>query len=365
MTIIVKGRHPELGTEVAIKFLSPEFRRDARVIARFCEAAKSLARIQSEHVVRVLDVGSTLSLGPYVVVEHVEGRSLGAILREEGPFPESRAVKYALQVCKALSVAHACGVVHRNIKPESLFLAQRGEFEALRVLGFFEDDGGAVDNSSLSSLPSRPNQAPEVIRRDSNIDHRADIWSIGMTLHELIAGTTQLGMLPRRTGPHGSSPGFPPAPAPQQTLSTAVRTVIMRCLQGAPAHRYQSVDELAAALIPLTTMTEVFRGNLTGVFSRQMLAAALAQSQAAQSQAAQSPLKQQKWVSNSSSAWGSRIAASPALAMPIALCNWLFTTWREELFALPDAVFKRRHLIYIALVIALVSLIAIGFASDQ
>jgi serine/threonine-protein kinase len=373
VTSIVAARHIGLGTKVAIKFLCPEFRRDPAMIARFSEQARSLAEIQSDHVLRVFDVGATLSLGTYVVLEHVEGRSLAQILQAHGPLPEARAVEYALQVCKALAVAHASGIVHRKIKPDSLFLARRRDFEALRVLDFFEDEnaGRAHAKKLPSSLPASPYLAPEVIRCDASVDRRADIWSIGVTLYELITGTTHLETFsletfPLETSPlqtlplerrtYRSDPSLPAAQPQQPVLSAAIRMVIMRCMQADPVHRYQSVDELAAALIPLTTLTEVFRGNLTGVFSRQMLAAASAQARAAQ-------LPPQKWKSKSGRVPVDPLGSVPALATPRSLYGKLVASWRERVFALPDAVFKRRHLIYVTIAIGIGSAIALALSS--
>src|SRR5689334_22577760 len=140
------ARHVSLDETVAIKFLRPELRRDPVATARLAREAKALARIKSDHVARVLDVGVTLSVGPYMVMEYLEGVDLGQVLESEGPLAVPRAVECMLQVCEALTVAHTAGIVHRDIKPQNLFLARHGQFETLKILDF-----GIAEDAALSS----------------------------------------------------------------------------------------------------------------------------------------------------------------------------------------------------------------------
>jgi eukaryotic-like serine/threonine-protein kinase len=294
MGAVALARHVSLDETVAIKFLRPELRRDPVANARLSREARALARIKSDHVARVLDVGATLSVGPYMVMEYLEGTDLGEVLENEGPLPVARAVECVLQVCEALTVAHTAGITHRDIKPQNLFLARHGQFETLKVLDFGIADvapTGAMPAEPLpeAGLPSAeragaapvygtpPYMAPERVRNDPSADHRSDIWSVGVVLHELVTGR---GVFDAATITETCARIVADAPidieANDAVLPPSLRTIIARCLMRDPAARYQSVEELAAALAPLATMHERFRGRSTGAFSRSLLEEQLA-----------------------------------------------------------------------------------------
>jgi serine/threonine protein kinase len=300
MGAVALARHVTLDETVAIKFLPPELRRDPVANARLSREAKALARIKSDHVARVLDVGTTLSVGPYMVMEYLEGIDLGDVLETEGPLPVARAVECVLQVCEALAVAHTAGITHRDIKPQNLFLARHGQFETLKILdfGIAEDtrpagtssgepssnaglDASALDAAARSSAPvyGTPSyMAPERVRNDHDADHRSDIWSVGVVLHELVTGRA-LFDASSITETCALIVSNEPIPLERNdaALPRSLRSIIARCLERDPDRRYQSVEELAAALAPLATMHERFRGRSTGAFSRRLLEAELAQ----------------------------------------------------------------------------------------
>ena len=279
MGAVALARHVSLDETVAIKFLRPELRRDPEAIARLSREAKALARIKSDHVARVLDVGATLSVGPYMVMEYLEGTDLGELLDEEGPLPIARAVECVLQLCEALTVAHTAGIVHRDIKPQNLFLARHGQFETLKVLDFGICDGAVASLPGADGMPyGTPSyMSPERVRNDPSADHRADIWSIGVVLHELVTGRAvfdggELTDICARI-----VADCPIALEPDvRVLPAELRAIIGRCLERDPSRRYQSIEELAAALAPLATMHERFRGRTTGAFSRRLLEQELA-----------------------------------------------------------------------------------------
>lgn len=279
MGAVALARHVSLDETVAIKFLRPELRRDPVAIGRLSREAKALARIKSDHVARVLDVGATLSVGPYMVMEYLEGTDLGALLDEEGPLPVARAVECVLQLCVALTVAHTAGIVHRDIKPQNLFLARHGQFETLKVLDFGICDGAVASLPGADGMPyGTPSyMSPERVRNDPSADHRADIWSIGVVLHELVTGHAVFdgGEL---TDICARIISDAPIALEQdvRVLPAELRAIIGRCLERDPSRRYQSVEELAAALAPLGTMHERFRGRTTGAFSRSLLQQELA-----------------------------------------------------------------------------------------
>lgn len=290
MGAVALARHVSLDERVAIKFLRPELRRDPVAIARLSREAKALARIKSDHVCRVLDVGVTLSVGPYMVMEYLEGIDLGELIDSEGPLPVERAVECLLQVCEALTVAHTAGITHRDLKPQNLFLARHGQFETLKVLdfGIAEDHAEAAAGEPSAGPPSGERKAgplygtpsymsPERVRNDPAADHRADIWSVGVVLHELVTGRA---VFDAPTLTETCSRVLSDAPLDLEmddsVLPPSLRSIVARCLQRDPDRRYQSVEELAAALAPLATMQERFRGRSTGAFSRKLVEEALA-----------------------------------------------------------------------------------------
>lgn len=289
MGAVALARHVTLDEAVAVKFLPPELRRDPVAIARLSREAKALARIKSDHVCRVLDVGVTLSVGPYMVMEYLEGEDLGELLEKEGPLPVARAVECMLQVCEALTVAHTAGIVHRDIKPQNLFLARHGQFETLKILDFGIAEDSCPGAESLEAPPesgvamSRVRQetarygtpaymSPERVRNDSGVDHRSDIWSVGVVLHELVTGRAVFDAATLEETCAKIVGGDPIELEPSEVmLPPSLRVIVGRCLERDPDRRFQTVEELAAALAPIASMHERFRGRSTGAFSRQLI----------------------------------------------------------------------------------------------
>jgi serine/threonine protein kinase len=126
----------ELGQRVAIKFLRSDISKRPNVAARFLDEGRAAASLHSEHVVRVMDVGQLDSGLPYLVMEHLEGTDLEALAEMEGAFDVDSALDYVVQVCSALSEAHASQLVHRDIKPENLFLVESAGRTLVKVLDF-------------------------------------------------------------------------------------------------------------------------------------------------------------------------------------------------------------------------------------
>jgi len=194
MGVVLAATHLELGQEVAIKLLQSRHLEKSEAISRFLREARACVRIQSEHVVRVLDVGRLGSGLPYMVMEYLEGRDLAQILQERGPLPISLAVDYVLQACDAVAAAHHGGIIHRDLKPSNLFLARRSDgTEVIKVIDFgiskvrlADSPEGALTQGGLLGSPLY--MSPEQMNMSQDIDARSDIWALGVILYELLSG---------------------------------------------------------------------------------------------------------------------------------------------------------------------------------
>jgi serine/threonine-protein kinase len=255
---VISALHLELGEMVALKFLRPESLEHEDVVARFASEARAVARIKSEHVAHVFDVGTLPDGAPFIVMEYLEGKDLADVLAERRKLPIKQAVDYVLQACEALACAHAAGIVHRDIKPENLFLTQQAaSVECIKVLDFgisksalaaFEPAGRKFAQTMLP-MGTPGYMSPEQIRACGTVDARTDIWALGCVLSELISGMTafnaptllQLGAAILEREPIPLRKVAPDAPV-------ELEAIVAKCLQKDPEQRYQDVAELAAAL---------------------------------------------------------------------------------------------------------------------
>lgn len=257
MGVVVAAHHLELDQPVAIKFLLDVLRGSEEGAERFRREARAAAKIQSDHVVRVLDVGVLESGIRYMVMEYLEGHDLSKELEQRGRLRVEEAIDYVLEALDAIAQAHAVGIVHRDLKPANLFLARRADGSSrIKVLDFGISKSLAGTSSDQLSLTrssawvgSPLYMAPEQMQSARDVDGRADIWSIGAILFELITGRPpyladnlpQLCNLLLTTDP-------PPLSALVPDVPPAVETVVMRCLARDLSARWQSVPELIAAL---------------------------------------------------------------------------------------------------------------------
>ncbi|HEX2658277.1 MAG TPA: protein kinase [Polyangia bacterium] len=249
ISITLAATHLKLDELVTIKVLSRQARAIPDVRARFAREAKTHARIRSEHAVQILDAGILPNVGPYMVTEYLDGRDLADLLKQDGPLSAHKATELMLQACDVVAVAHASGVVHGDLQPSNLFVARRGNQQLLKVLGFRvaklgEEGPGQGEESSFEYL------SPEQLREGATVDHRADIWALGMVLYEMVTGRSGFGMDTLQD----SSVGRPSSGLPRVRLlpdaPPQLAYVIARCLARDPAARFQDVAELAAALAP-------------------------------------------------------------------------------------------------------------------
>jgi serine/threonine-protein kinase len=257
--VVVAGHHLQLAQNVAIKFLLPEALPSSEALIRFTREARAAVRIKSEHVARVLDMGTLETGTRYIVMEYLVGNDLSHWIEKNGSLPVDQAVTFVLQACEAIAEAHALGIVHRDIKPANLFVIRRPDGQlSVKVLDFGISKIPATIASTTDLSMTKTNAAigtplymsPEQMSSARRVDSRADIWSLGVVLYELVSGQVPF------EGPTIANifVGVTTRPAPSLRVSRpdiprGFETVVAKCLERDPALRYQSVAELAMALV--------------------------------------------------------------------------------------------------------------------
>jgi serine/threonine-protein kinase len=259
MGIVVAATHIQLDQRVAIKFMLPEALEHPKTVERFAREARAAVKLRSDHVARVLDVGTLDTGSPYMVMEYLEGRDLATLLDERKTLPVDEAVDYVLQACDAIAEAHALGIIHRDLKPRNLFVTRRNDGTPLvKVLDFgISKMSGPGDDLSLTATQEvigSPNyMSPEQLRSARLVDERGDMWSLGVILYELLSGVlpfeaesvTQLTVMVLQDQPR-------PLVELRAGIPEGLERVVFRCLEKDPARRVQNVAELAEALGPFT-----------------------------------------------------------------------------------------------------------------
>jgi serine/threonine-protein kinase len=257
MGVVAQAHHRGLARRVAMKFLSEPLSADAAARARFLREARAMAQLEGAHVVRVLDV--TDGPTPYLVMELLHGRDLGAHLREHGALPVAEAVEFVLQACEALAEAHARGVVHRDLKPTNLFVVDRADGAPfVKVLDFgiakaaaTDGDAGHELTRSGTLLGSPRYMSPEQVQSPRDVDARTDVWSLGAVLWELCAGRPAFDA-PSLADLFARIVGEP-APRLDRVrpeVPEAVALAVAGCLVRDRTHRTPSVAAFAEALAP-------------------------------------------------------------------------------------------------------------------
>ncbi len=258
------GRHQRIGREAAVKVLKAEHARSADLVQRFIQEATAVNAIKNEHIVEVSDFGEQPQEGGparvYCVMELLHGRSLADAMDQER-FAVQRAVKVCQAIARALHAAHQVGVVHRDVKPENIFLHQKGpDGEFVKVLDF----GVAKLLKPIGDIPRSGTQAgivigtPEYMAPEqalgSPTDFRVDLYAVGVVLYELLAGhRPYAGDTFGKLVVELTTRPVPPLPARTSTgdaIPAGLAQVVLKCLSREPDARYESAEALAVALEP-------------------------------------------------------------------------------------------------------------------
>ena len=255
MGIVVAAHHTQLDRRVAIKFLLPAALANPDVVSRFSREARAASKIESEHVARVIDVGVLESGAPFMVMEYLEGRDLAARVAQQGGLSLDETARYILQACEALAEAHAAGIVHRDLKPANLFLAQRADKStSVKVLdfGISKAPVGTAGTTNTQAIMGSPHyMSPEQLMSSKHVDHRSDVWSLGIVMFEALTGSPPfLGeQMPEIVAKILQAP-TPSVCEKRPELPRDIDVVIAKCTAKNPADRYASIAQLARALAP-------------------------------------------------------------------------------------------------------------------
>jgi hypothetical protein len=272
MGAVYLAEHPGIGRRVAVKVLHKNYTRDEHLLARFLNEARAANAIRHPNIIEILDSGMLADGTPFLVMELLEGESLGTRLRQTGALPISVAVDFANQTASALGAAHAKGIVHRDLKPDNLFIIpdqHDTKRERIKVLdfGIAKLQQGSVADSvktRTGTLMGTPiYMSPEQCRGTRSVDHRSDIYSLGVIFYEMLVGQ-----------PPFVSEGFgelvnmhlnvQPASARSKRaeIPMALDQIVMRMLLKNPEERYAEMGDFQSALKSSGSHTIVSSPNL-------------------------------------------------------------------------------------------------------
>ena len=262
-----------LGREVAVKMLKIDMARDENFRERFRKEAQNSARLNHPNIVAVYDTGETVVEGisiPYIVMEHIKGRDLRAIVREDGPLRPEEAAALLFPVTMALQASHDSGIIHRDVKPANIMVTSTGEVKVMDFgIARALDDSTAAMTQTAAVIGTAQYLSPEQARGKS-ADHRSDIYALGCVMYEMVTGTPPFeGETPFAVAYQHvqEDPEPPSARIPDLSESEAINVdaVILTAMAKHPADRYQSAVEMADDLERLErgAVTEAARTHLS------------------------------------------------------------------------------------------------------
>ena len=250
MGLVYKAENQNLGRKVALKVIAPDLAEDEAFLKRFRREARALAQLYHPHIVLVFALRQS-ELGLYIDMEYVEGKTLAAHLKASGPMEWPEALPLIKQLLSALQYAHERGVIHRDLKPRNIMLTEEG---AVKVMDFglakMLEQGSGETTVTAARAGTLCYMSPEQARGLKNVDQRSDLFSLGLTLYEVLAGR-----LPFKKDESDFSilkaiveKKFPSPHTFNPALPRRLSKILMKALEKNPEKRYQSAAEMLAAL---------------------------------------------------------------------------------------------------------------------
>ena len=249
----------KIGKRVAVKVLARDLVGDSAMLTRFRQEAESASKVGHENIIDITDFDRTSDGYYFLVMEYLDGIDLGSIIRSGNRLSLTRVLGVMIQVARALYAAHNKGIIHRDLKPGNIFLTARGsttDFVTLLDFGiskFMELDDESSRLTKTGQIIGTPlYMSPEQALGEENLDHRVDVYSVGVIMYELVTGqppftaVNYLGIIAQ----HASDPPKPPTKVrPDLEIPQSVETIILKAMAKQPEDRFSTMSEMEGALI--------------------------------------------------------------------------------------------------------------------
>ena len=281
MGSVYLAEHPQIGKKVALKVLHSEFSANEDVTKRFFNEARAVNDIGHPNIVDIIDYG-VISAGTgreqlvYFIMEYLAGGTLSHLIRQHSPLPPERSFSIAMQVADALAASHKMGIVHRDLKPDNIILSQRGrdtDFVKLLDFGIAKLTGDAKGSSQTRTgivMGTPAYMSPEQCEGRGNVDHRTDVYALGIVLYEMLTGRVPfigegygeiiVQHLAQR----------PPPPSAFRILPPHVELVVLKALEKRADMRFPTMEEMMRAMADPVGYVEA-HGSIQGFLQRQLM----------------------------------------------------------------------------------------------
>jgi len=258
MGAVYEARHVQMDRRVAIKMLRHELVCDRAAVERFLREAQTAAHIEHKSIVRVLDFGEAEDGTPFIVMTYLDGHPLSEMLYRRGRLSELEAIQVLAPIASALDRAHRSGVIHRDIKPDNIFIARDSDgrerpvlldFGVARLRGEADAVHRTQDGGGITMLGTPAYMAPEQLAGGGIVDARTDIYGMGVVLYELLTGVSPFQREDAQSTVRAIlTEGVRSPSRIVPSISPAMEAVILCAMARDPQHRFESMEALQHAL---------------------------------------------------------------------------------------------------------------------